>query len=120
MLQIRDLTIRFLEGPPAVHEVSLSLDERDKMAIVGETGSGKSVLLLAMLRLLPRTARVSGKILYENADLLHCTEGEIIAIRGSKISYIPQGSAFKYPIAVKIGERSRSCSSTRRSLSIPG
>ncbi len=92
MLQIHDVTIRFGDSSSAVQDVSLRLERQDRLTIIGETGSGKSVLLLAMLQLLAKSAHVSGKILYENMDLLRCTSKEIAAIRGSKISYIPQGS----------------------------
>lgn len=92
MLQIKDVTIRFGEGPAAVQNVFLDLKKHDRLTIVGETGSGKSVLLLAMLRLLGGSAHVSGSILYEGTDLLGCTQKEIESIRGSRISYIPQGS----------------------------
>lgn len=92
MLQIRDVTIRFGDSPAAVQNTTLSLEQKDKLVIIGETGSGKSVLLLAMLRLLAGSAQVTGEILYEGKNLLDCKKKEISAIRGAKIAYIPQGS----------------------------
>ena len=60
--------------------------------VIGETGSGKSVLLLAILGLLPPSASIQGKILFEGEDLLALRERQMERIRGAKIAYIPQGS----------------------------
>jgi peptide/nickel transport system ATP-binding protein len=76
---------------PAVDSVSLRCAAGDKIALVGETGSGKSVLLLAFLRMLPSSAQVSGRALLDGRDMLSLTERELRMIRGRRVSYIPQG-----------------------------
>ena len=62
ILDIQNVSVRFANGSAvqAVEQVSLSVFPRDKLCIIGETGSGKSILLLSVLRLLPASA-VTGK-----------------------------------------------------------
>jgi peptide/nickel transport system ATP-binding protein len=94
MLKLENITVRFgvPENNPVVNDVSLDVNTRGKIGIVGETGSGKSVLLLAMLQMLPKSANVSGRLLLGNRDVLKMGKKEIAAIRGKVISYVPQGS----------------------------
>lgn len=93
MLEIDAVSIRFGKNPEAVSDTSLIVNDGDRLVIIGETGSGKSVLLLAILGLLPTSALISGRILLEGRNLLECREGELNKIRGSRIAYIPQGSS---------------------------
>ena len=86
MLEIEGVSIRFGDNPEAVSDTTFTVGDGDRLAVVGETGSGKSVLLLAALGLLPASARVTGR------ELLGCREREFNQIRGKEIAYIPQGS----------------------------
>jgi len=94
LIEISDLSVSFLgaQSVQAVNDVKLTLVEGQKTAIIGETGSGKSVLLLAILKLLPTTAQVSGNIMYNGKNLLKLSEKELRMIRGAQIGYVPQGS----------------------------
>lgn len=92
MLEIDSVSIRFGAAPEAVSDTTFTVQDGDHVAVIGETGSGKSVLLQAALKLLPPSAKVSGRILLDGKDLLQCGEREMNAIRGNKIAYIPQGS----------------------------
>ena len=71
MLEIKNVSVRFSADSDvqAVEDVSLALPEGSKMALVGETGSGKSVLLLAILRLLPDSARTKGSVLLDGVNI---------------------------------------------------
>lgn len=93
MLKIDKYSVRFKEnGVPVCEDISLSVKRGEKTVIIGETGSGKSVLLLGILKLLPKEAVVSGKIELDRIDLGTKTTEEMYEIREKKISYIPQGS----------------------------
>ena len=70
MLDIEHLSVRFGGASEAVSDISLSVGEKEKVVLVGETGSGKSVLLLAILQMLPASASVSGRALLDGTDLL--------------------------------------------------
>ena len=61
MLEIEGVSIRFGDNPEAVSDTTFTVGDGDRLAVVGETGSGKSVLLLAALGLLPASARVTGE-----------------------------------------------------------
>ena len=92
MLDIEHLSVRFGGASEAVSDISLSVGEKEKVVLVGETGSGKSVLLLAILQMLPASASVSGRALLDGTDLLTLSPREMNRIRGQRISYVPQGS----------------------------
>ena len=92
MLEIEGVSIRFGDNPEAVSDTTFTVGDGDRLAGVGETGSGKSVLLLAALGLLPASARVTGSIRLNGRELLGCREREFNQIRGKEIAYIPQGS----------------------------
>jgi oligopeptide/dipeptide ABC transporter ATP-binding protein len=79
-------TVRALEG------VNLKVERGKTLGIVGETGCGKSVMALSILRLIPDPPGkiVGGEILFEGQDLLKLSEDEIKKIRGNKIAMVFQ------------------------------
>ncbi|HOK57939.1 MAG TPA: ABC transporter ATP-binding protein [Methanothrix sp.] len=93
LLELRGLSVRF-DTPAgsvrAASDVSLVLEEHDTLAIVGETGCGKSVIANAILRLLPENASVTGSVIYRGMDLLKMSEREISRIRGREIAIVFQ------------------------------
>jgi peptide/nickel transport system ATP-binding protein len=75
----------------AVDGVNLTLCARETLGIVGESGCGKSVTALSILRLVPHPGKiVGGKIFLEGLDLMELSEAEMRKIRGDKISMIFQ------------------------------
>ena len=76
----------------AVDEISFSLEKGQTLGIVGESGCGKSVTALSLMRLIPQPhGKIkSGKILFEDQDLLKLSEKQIRALRGNAISMIFQ------------------------------
>ena len=92
MLEIEEVSIHFGNNPEVVSDATFTVNDGDRLAVIGETGSGKSVLLLAVLGLLPASARITGSIRLNGRELLGCRERELSQIRGKEIAYIPQGS----------------------------
>jgi peptide/nickel transport system ATP-binding protein len=95
LLDIRELTTCFSSPQgiaKAVDNVSLSFMQGETLAIVGESGCGKTVLALSILGLIPDPpGRVTdGTILYRDKDLLEMSEHELMRIRGNAISMIFQ------------------------------
>jgi peptide/nickel transport system ATP-binding protein len=80
------------EAVHAVSEVSLELPEGRTLGLVGESGCGKSTLALAVLRLLPPTAQVSGAIRFEGHDLVALDEDSLRALRWRRLAYVPQSA----------------------------
>jgi ABC-type dipeptide/oligopeptide/nickel transport system ATPase component len=76
----------------AVDKVSFSLSRGETLGLVGESGCGKSMTCLSIIRLVPRPAGriVGGQILFEGADLLAKSEAEMREMRGKKIAMILQ------------------------------
>ena len=95
MLKVNDLQVDFLIGKDeltAVHDISFSVEKGHTLAIVGESGCGKSVTATALMRLHPKeTSKISkGTIELEGQDILSLPEKEMRNIRGHKISMIFQ------------------------------
>lgn len=74
----------------AVREVSLSLRRGETLAIVGESGCGKSVLCKSVMKLLPGNAQISGKMLIDDKDLVPLTEKDMRKLRGSLFAMLFQ------------------------------
>ncbi len=76
---------------PAVDGVSLSVERGKTLGIVGESGCGKSMLSLSVMRLVPPPGRVAaGRVLFEGRDLLELPAAEMRGIRGNRIAMIFQ------------------------------
>lgn len=75
----------------ALWDVSFSLDKGEMLALVGESGCGKTMSAMSILQLLPKNARItSGIITFENKNILQLKAKELRHIRGAKIALIPQ------------------------------
>src|SRR5260221_5555195 len=75
----------------AVDGVSFHVDEGETLAIVGESGCGKSVTAMSLLRLIPEPpGKIAGSVRFQGKDLLQLSEQEMRAIRGNDISMIFQ------------------------------
>lgn len=89
LLKIENLSISFGQGK-AVDEISFQIQEGETLGLVGESGSGKSATSLAILRLLPLTATVTGYLGFGGYDLLTLPEPEMRRRRGREIAMIFQ------------------------------
>jgi len=89
LLEVRDLRIAF-SGHEAVRGVSFEIQRGETLGLVGESGSGKSATSLAMLRLLPASAVVSGSIRLDGEELLALPEAQMRARRGRSMAMIFQ------------------------------
>lgn len=69
LLEVNDLSISYGKGNPVVHGVSFSVDKGKILAIIGESGSGKTTVLRAVGHILPRQGQVTGgHILFEGKE----------------------------------------------------
>ena len=96
-LDVRNLSVNYItdEGVVlnAVEDVSFQLDQGESLGIVGESGCGKTTVMLALLHLLPEAGRiVQGQVIFGGEDLLHYSEVEMRGLRWSKISMVFQGA----------------------------
>lgn len=94
LLEVRDLKTYFYTGEgvvKAVDGVTFDIKEGEIFCLVGETGCGKSVTSLSIMRLVPKPGKiVGGKIFFKGKNLLELSEDEMRKIRGKEISMIFQ------------------------------
>ncbi|MFI8593454.1 dipeptide ABC transporter ATP-binding protein [Microbacterium sp. NPDC078428] len=94
LLSVRDLSVSFAprgsEPVRAVRGISYDVHPGEFLGIVGESGSGKSVSSLAVMGLLPSTARISGEIEFDGRSLLGMDDAGLSRIRGSELAMVFQ------------------------------
>ena len=108
LVEIRDLNIRFTgeRTVHAVNDISLSLGEGEVLGLLGESGSGKSVTLRALMRLLPRKrTQISGTVKVLGRDVLAMNDEELSAFRGQTVSMIFQEPALALDPVYTIGHQ---------------
>ncbi|NTJ44735.1 ABC transporter ATP-binding protein [Agrobacterium larrymoorei] len=108
ILSVKNMSVEFptLSGVvTAVKNVSFDVG-REKVGIIGESGSGKSTTGRAIMRLQPHTARVvADEMRFEDVDLLSASEADMRAIRGSRISMILQDPKYSLNPVMTVGEQ---------------
>lgn len=96
MLQVQNLNAGYLFKKKkvwAVRNVSLNLGKGDFLGIAGESGCGKTTLVMAILRLLKNPGFVeSGKVIFDGVDLYQLSKEELNQLRWKQFSYVPQSS----------------------------
>ncbi|MDT8912808.1 ABC transporter ATP-binding protein [Amycolatopsis sp. PS_44_ISF1] len=108
LLELRNLGVTYRTGSgevPAVRGVDLRLDPGDTLGIAGESGSGKSTVAMSVLRLLPRTARVTGEILLDGEDVTGMRWGRLRAVRWAEASVVFQGAMHALNPVHRVGEQ---------------
>jgi oligopeptide/dipeptide ABC transporter ATP-binding protein len=110
ILEVKDLRTRFhiAEGTVyAVNGVSFHLDHGETIALVGESGCGKSVTMMSIMGLIPIPPGeiASGQALYDGRDLLKCSEAELQDLRGKEIAMVFQDPMTAFNPVLTIGRQ---------------
>jgi len=108
LLNVSGLSVQFetqLGRVRAADDVSFVLFENETLALVGETGCGKSVVASAVMNLLPQNAAVNGNIEFEGRNLLDLGEEEMAKVRGAKIAIIFQNPSLSLNPVITIGDQ---------------
>jgi peptide/nickel transport system ATP-binding protein len=93
LLEVRGLTVRFRTEDgyvSAVDDVSFDASAGDLLAVVGESGCGKSVAAMALSGLLPRSATVTGSVRLDGVELIGASDVTLRSVRGRDIAYVFQ------------------------------
>ena len=111
LLEVRDLSV-FFEGPldsaRILNQISFHIDRGEILGIVGESGCGKSMTAMSVLRLLQSPpARIEGSIRFDGVDLLSLGKREMRRIRGNRISMIFQEPMTSLNPVMTVGEQLR-------------
>ena len=108
LLQITGLTAAF-RGPDgaaeAVRGITLGVEPGQVLGIVGESGSGKSVAMMALLGLLPPSARVGGSAMFQGQELIGMPQAQLRQIRGKDIGCIFQDPLSAFNPVLTIGDQ---------------
>ncbi len=125
VLEVADLRVEFPTDDgtvQAVRGVDLELRGGEVLGIVGESGSGKSVTALAVMGLLPGTARASGSVRFRDRELLGAPEKELAHIRGNRVAMVLQDPMTSlnpvYTIGHQIAEALRAHGETGRQATL--
>jgi len=123
LLRVEDLTVKFFTSDGIVHavdKVSFSIEEEEVLGLVGESGCGKSVTSLAVMRLLPvPPAKItSGKIFFDGKDLLQLSDAEMRKIRGNAISMIFQEPMTSLNPVITVGKQIAEAIVTHQNVSM--
>ena len=109
LLEVNHLQVAFGTGPDrevAVEDVSFSIPKQGTFALLGESGSGKSVTALSVMRLLPEAARIeTGEIRLNGRDLLELPEVQMRGIRGGTIGMIFQEPMMSLNPVMTVGQQ---------------
>ena len=89
----------------AVNAVDLEIEDNEKLGLIGETGCGKSILGMSIIRLLQPSTKIEGEIVYKGKDLLKLSEEEMRKIRGKEIAVILQNPTTSLNPVLKIGDQ---------------
>ncbi|MCU1332927.1 MAG: transporter ATP-binding protein [Candidatus Angelobacter sp.] len=110
LLRVSALSVDYVaddgEVVPALRNVNLEIAEGESVGVLGESGSGKSSLALALMRLLPRNARVvSGNVEYRGSSVLQLSPGQLREMRGSEVALISQEPALALNPVLPLGRQ---------------
>lgn len=109
LLEVQGLTTRFFldEGVlPAVEDVSFDVEPGETVALVGESGCGKTIVALSILGLVPQPGRVvSGRILFEGRDLRQLDSEALRRVRGARIGMVFQDPGAALNPVMRIGRQ---------------
>src|SRR5688572_2966265 len=107
--QVRDLQVYYdtpLSTVQAVNRVSFRLRAGERLGLAGESGSGKSTMVLALLRLIKAPGRIAaGEVWLEGVNLLTLDEEELRQVRLAGMALIPQGSMNSLNPVLRIKEQ---------------
>ncbi|GLB30891.1 ABC transporter ATP-binding protein [Lacrimispora amygdalina] len=107
VLKIENLNVRYdrESRKDAVHQVSLSLKEGECVGLIGESGSGKSTIALAIMGLLHKRTEVKGNIWFENKNLLELSDRDMESVRWDRIAIVYQNGLDVLNPVISVGEQ---------------
>lgn len=108
LVDINNLKVSFSQYGGEVHAVrgvSFAVNEGESLGIVGESGSGKSVSCMALLRLLPATAKVTGTLTLDGTDVLKANKEDLARLRGRSAAMIFQDPMTAFDPVFTVGHQ---------------
>jgi peptide/nickel transport system ATP-binding protein len=104
LLQVEHLTVT-IGGNAVVDDVSLAIDRGQRLGIIGESGSGKTLSALSIIGLAPDVATVSGSVVFDGVELLGRSDRELARIRGDGIAMVFQNPLRALNPVMRVGRQ---------------
>jgi len=120
LLQVEELSVSFetsMGRVKAAENICFDLHENETLALVGETGCGKSVVASTILQLLPNNASVRGRAIFAGRDLLALSEREMARLRGNEIAIVYQNPSLALNPIIRVGQQVAEPLQVHRSVS---
>lgn len=106
LLDVRDLQVDFgRRRIPAVRGVDFSLDAGQRLGVIGESGSGKTVTALAVMGLLPENAHVAGSVVLDGQQIVGLAERGLARLRGNTVSMVFQEPMTALDPTMRVGRQ---------------
>lgn len=106
LIEVRDLCVEFgRRRREVLHGISFDLAPGERLGLIGESGSGKSVTALAIMGLLPETARVSGSITLKGRELVGLRDAELAPMRGDEMTMVFQEPMTALDPTMRVGRQ---------------
>lgn len=108
LLEVRDLSVSYGAGDkttPIVQSLNFSISAGEVLGIQGRSGCGKTTVALALLKLLPPSATVTGSAFFRGTDLLKLEDSRLRKVRGREISIISQEPALALNPLLRVGDQ---------------
>lgn len=108
LLRIEGLTVTFRTGNgglSVIDDLDLTLNRNESLAVMGESGCGKSVLGHSIMRLLDDVAEIRGRVLFKGIDVYSMDRQKLRELRGKGISLVPQNPSSAFNPVLRIGHQ---------------
>ncbi len=103
LLAVRDLSLHRADGAPVLRELDFDVRPGEIVGVVGQSGSGKSQLLLSLVGLAMRDARLSGSARFGAHELVGANEASLRALRGKQIAMLFQDPLLSWNPCLRMG-----------------
>lgn len=104
-LEVEHLTVSFGGAAPVVDDVSFTIDTGGRLAIIGESGSGKTLTALSIIGLTPDAATVSGRVVFDGRDLIGRGDRDLSKLRGEQIAMVFQNPMTSLNPLMRVGKQ---------------
>jgi len=104
VLAVEELTVR-IGAIEVIHSVSFTLERGQRVGLIGESGSGKTLTALAIMGILPEGLAASGRVMYGGRNLLELPERELCQIRGDRLAMVFQEPMTALNPVMKVGDQ---------------
>ena len=105
ILKVSNLSVSYPDGTKAIDSISFNTAKGEILGVIGESGSGKSTILNAILKLVPENTQIDGSIEYEGKNILEYGNEELNKIRGKKIGLVFQDTLSAFDPVMKVGDQ---------------